>query len=313
MWAAETLANPNITATAKVTLMALANRKNARTGQCNPSLETISEWAGQSKRTVQNNVAELIAAGLLLKEIHIAPNGRTLGVSYSFPIPNDDDVANIATPEVVNSATTEVVNSATPEVVNFAMGGWQDLLGGVAKNVKEGSKVCHQNMEYKLGNLNNIKTNKKEGRTQSRASSSEGFDEFWNAYPRKVKKGVAEKAWGKAIKLASPETIMAALKNYRWSEDRQFIPHPASWLNGKCWLDEQDPKPGSPADFDAFLAETQRRRQRTINDLKEAFQCHLELGFEVFTDQIAKADELGLEVPPEVRAAAIPTPKYDRV
>jgi len=74
---------------------------------------------------------------------------------------------------------------------------------------------------------------------QGRAQAREVFDRFWKAYPKKEAKGEAEKAFAKACKQADPEKIIAALARFRWPEDRQFIPHPASWLNARRWEDEQ--------------------------------------------------------------------------
>jgi uncharacterized protein YdaU (DUF1376 family) len=72
--------------------------------------------------------------------------------------------------------------------------------------------------------------------------TSVGFTEFWNAYPRKVGKGAAEKVWQKL----KPETttILAALawqtKQDAWTKDGgQFIPHPATYLSQKRWEDEK--------------------------------------------------------------------------
>lgn len=82
-----------------------------------------------------------------------------------------------------------------------------------------------------------------------------GFDEFWSAYPRKVSKPQALKAWRKL----SPDTqalqaILAGIERDRRSEQwlrdgGQFIPHPATWLNGRRWEDEQATLPiiDSPA------------------------------------------------------------------
>lgn len=78
------------------------------------------------------------------------------------------------------------------------------------------------------------KSKKKEIRSPSLAE----FDRFWKIYPRKENKGQAEKAWAKAIKLAEPDQIIEAVERTPWNEDKQFIPHPASWLNGKRWEDE---------------------------------------------------------------------------
>ncbi len=70
------------------------------------------------------------------------------------------------------------------------------------------------------------------------------FEIFWKAYPKKKSKGDAEKVW-KRVK-PSPELLtemiaaIGRLKNTeQWKkQDGQFIPHPATWLNDKGWLDE---------------------------------------------------------------------------
>jgi len=66
----------------------------------------------------------------------------------------------------------------------------------------------------------------------------EGFDLFWKSYPRKTGKGAAEKAWAKAALKTPADEIVGKLAKYTWPEDPQFIPHPATWLNQKRWLDE---------------------------------------------------------------------------
>lgn len=67
------------------------------------------------------------------------------------------------------------------------------------------------------------------------------FDVFWERYPRKVGKGDALKAWRKALHRASDELIVEGLDRMLpgWNQtDKQFIPHPATWLNRDGWLDE---------------------------------------------------------------------------
>ena len=73
------------------------------------------------------------------------------------------------------------------------------------------------------------------------APLDDGFDDFWMAYPRKKGKGQAERAWTAAIKSAAPEEIIAGLLRVKWPSEPKFIKHPATWLNGRCWLDEPDP------------------------------------------------------------------------
>lgn len=88
-------------------------------------------------------------------------------------------------------------------------------------------------------------------RTQENARAREGgvlsesFEIFWNAYPKKAAKQQALKAWEK-LKPNEELTaeILASLgrqkKSVQWTKDNgQYIPYPATWLNGRRWEDEE--------------------------------------------------------------------------
>lgn len=66
------------------------------------------------------------------------------------------------------------------------------------------------------------------------------FEAWYAIYPRKKARGDAERAWPKARKLASLEQLIEGAKRYAQSTDPKFYAYPASWLNGKQWLDEPD-------------------------------------------------------------------------
>lgn len=72
----------------------------------------------------------------------------------------------------------------------------------------------------------------------NRNSLPEGFQAFWVAYPRKVSKGAAYKAWIKNNCEEISEDIVKAVKRQTFADDQQFIPHAATWLNGWRWMDE---------------------------------------------------------------------------
>ena len=77
-------------------------------------------------------------------------------------------------------------------------------------------------------------------RVETEHASPVGFAEFWIAYPRKVAKGDAEKAWKKNKPPVDEclSAIASAKLSADWIKDGgQFIPHPATWLNGKRWED----------------------------------------------------------------------------
>lgn len=70
------------------------------------------------------------------------------------------------------------------------------------------------------------------------------FEVFYKAYPRKVNRGQAEKTWKKLKpKKEDLDLMLEALewqKNLKTWQEKQYIPHPSTWLNGKRWLDEYD-------------------------------------------------------------------------
>lgn len=72
------------------------------------------------------------------------------------------------------------------------------------------------------------------------------FDRFWSAYPKRVSKGAARKAWDKAMTKAEPSVVIAAAEVYTRTTDGtdpKFIKHPATWLNAEGWLDEAPARP----------------------------------------------------------------------
>lgn len=71
------------------------------------------------------------------------------------------------------------------------------------------------------------------------ADEPDGFDEWWEAYPRKVAKGSARKAYKAALKKAKPEVLLASLRAHAFSPELRYQPHAATWLNGECWLDSE--------------------------------------------------------------------------
>lgn len=80
--------------------------------------------------------------------------------------------------------------------------------------------------------------------TAGRSEALEGFDEFWQRYPKKKSKRDAEKAWTKLKPNAALRaTLMAALNLQAKSEDwckqnGQYVPNPVTWLSGRRWEDE---------------------------------------------------------------------------
>ena len=92
---------------------------------------------------------------------------------------------------------------------------------------------------------------------------SDAFDQFWAAYPKKIAKPKAEKAFKRQSGEANLAAILTAIashaKSEAWTKDGgQFIPYPATWLNQKRWEDQPN-----LSSFIPKLSQAEQRRQES--------------------------------------------------
>jgi len=88
---------------------------------------------------------------------------------------------------------------------------------------------------------------------RKRIGTDEDFDAFWDIYPRRVGKGAARLAFFRALPLLADEMelieeaaarhMIRAVEAYANRPDTRalepkFVPHPATWLNQKRYIDE---------------------------------------------------------------------------
>lgn len=85
------------------------------------------------------------------------------------------------------------------------------------------------------------------------------FASFWAVYPRKVSKQKAEQAF---MKLKPDDDLYSKImdglekskRSAQWTKDGgQFIPHAATWLNGRRWEDEDDSQPNKWDNIDNLI------------------------------------------------------------
>lgn len=84
-----------------------------------------------------------------------------------------------------------------------------------------------------------------ESRTNARKTREEDFELFWDTYPRHEGKQKARAAFEKVN--VPLQTLLDAVAEHKrsaqWSKDNgQYIPHAATWLNGKRWEDQVECK-----------------------------------------------------------------------
>lgn len=74
---------------------------------------------------------------------------------------------------------------------------------------------------------------------RERTRASDDFAVFWDAYPKKVGKDAARKAWTtKRPALATVLEALRAQRSYLLREDGRYIPNPATWINQGRWQDD---------------------------------------------------------------------------
>ena len=114
-----------------------------------------------------------------------------------------------------------------------------EAVDSVADDSSAGDSTMEQPTDIK-------KTNKQE-KTKDKEKHLEGFDEFWNLYPKKIAKADALKAWNKALKRKTADELVGLTKAYSESKlpDMTYIPYPASWLNKELYdnVEVQENKP----------------------------------------------------------------------
>ena len=109
------------------------------------------------------------------------------------------------------------------------------------------SEAGRKGAEAKQANARFAKQNKqipdlpsKTSKDKDKDNSASPFESFWAAYPRKVGKQAAKKAFSKVS--VPVKTLIDAVNSQKnseqWHKDNgQYIPNPATWLNQGRWDD----------------------------------------------------------------------------
>lgn len=218
-WAIEqTCATP----TEKAVLLVIANYAGPD-GACYPGQETIARQACCSVKSVERALAVFEERGWITRQHRQRRDGsRTSDLIHFSIAPNPEPLDQPDTVSPRRKPTRQPVQSnPTPCPIQ------PDTVSGL---------TTFEPLGEPLGEVVCVE----------RASLDGGFERFWSAYPVKVAKPAARKAFAKARpKVADVEVLIAAVERQRdWDAwQRGFIPHPATWLNQERWNDEQPQPP----------------------------------------------------------------------
>lgn len=134
----------------------------------------------------------------------------------------------------------------------------QENIKNATENQLKGSTKTSAKHQKITNNNDNNETNIPPLPPEGSVTPDNGFEEFWQAYPRKENKPAALKAWNKIKPDAElRQVILNALEQRKqsdqWRKDKgRFIPHPATWLNGRRWEDSLEQSAQPPPKYEDF-------------------------------------------------------------
>lgn len=129
------------------------------------------------------------------------------------------------------------INRPTTSKLPECTASHEEYVSGSEDSVSDHGAISEPSLAERKGKERN-----REAERASARESSQAFDAFWQAYPRRTDRGHAVKAWAKLTKTQTdPRVVIEAASRFAAKSantDPKFIPHPATWLNGERWLDE---------------------------------------------------------------------------
>jgi Helix-turn-helix domain len=245
---------------AKAVLLVLADCLNDRTGRCDPSHAKLALFAGVDARTVRRACANLQECGLVNMiqrpgrpsqyELAIGTKGNTPDTTPDLkadkprtprPAPQSKTPGTMPDHPGHHARPTPDMVSKTPDTTPYKP------LEPEVQPEGTGEETCNQRDLLDGDAAATAAARGGETRKQKRTSAAQppdvDFDRFWAAYPRKVGKADARKAFAKAIRKTTLATMLAAIASQWWSTDPTYQKHPSGWLNGERWLDQANVEP----------------------------------------------------------------------
>lgn len=203
-------ADLDCTPTQKLILVGIANHDGD--GGAWPSIQTLARYAGVSYRSAQRAIGDLEKSGLIVRHVNQGGTARTPDHSrpnlYELTLTPPD--TSVGTPPDTSDGTPPTPASPEPSLNASVEPSPPKSPPGGEVEVLEKWEVF--------------------------------FEQFWNAYPRRVAKPAARRAMKKAWANSSPEKIAEGTRNWVafWTysdTEEQFIPHPSTFLNQERYND----------------------------------------------------------------------------
>lgn len=197
-------------------------------GYCWATNEYFAELFGLTAATVSRLISQLASKGYIRCEMAATDKGSERRI--------------YAGTFVVQRGLDKNVNTPVDEKVK----------GGLDENVNQNNKQEEVNSDISPlnppeGDGPTVGGDKPKGRGKKSPTEPykpDWFEAFWKVYPRKDGKQRALDAWNKLRPDretcgAMREGLDRAKRSRQWTKDNgEFIPHAATWINGRLWKDQ---------------------------------------------------------------------------
>jgi hypothetical protein len=198
---------------------ALSGYFNSETGEAWPAKETLAGELGATERGVRKAVAALVVRGHLDVT---AGGGREITKRYRSLSKTRNSRSGFK--QKPGTQATENPERKRPKTRN----------GRSPESIEEPIDISKGERD----NFTPTPINEK-----NKEAVDGEFIGWWSTYPRHVAKGAAAKAYQRILANdeATADQLLAGAARYaaeRQGQDERYTKHPATWLNGKCWLDE---------------------------------------------------------------------------
>lgn len=212
----------------KMALLAMCDWANDEGGSVYPSIAKLAKRISCSERQAQRIVHAMIDDGL----ISVVGNslGGAPGQSRQYQI-NVKKLFALS----LGASLAETRPAASPKETG-------DILSPVKQEEKDGRRVTFATETGDMGvTLSPMYPSLNTPLPPDGGAS--GFEEFWNAYPKKQAEAKARRLWVKlAPDVALRKHIVDAVRVQAGSDgwkkmDGQFVPMPTTWLRDRRWLD----------------------------------------------------------------------------
>ena len=249
----------------------LADYFNVRKSKAWPSLSHLAKRTNQSQSTIQRSLARLEKNGIVIKRSGGKGRANEYDLTFADPDPghssdyshssDQGDRSQLRPGGMVTALTTHT--SYSPEhQAKGSVRGIPASRGAAPLEVAARASGAGDRSQEQPGDT-----------TGSGDTTGNGFEQFWQAYPKKEGRAAAKKQFaevvGNGVALA---TLVAKAKQYAMAKaevDPKWLKTPANWLRDEGWLEDPQP-PRRPKTKATDPGKANRKAAGVVSDKAKA-------------------------------------------